>query len=185
RVIMVDVDGGVDEVGVVPVPLADRVLAPGIERLLGEAEHPAGHRDGDGVGGKVKDQRVHHFGEISRAKYAAARRRISFSCSSVRFRFLSSRNSADSRDVTPGLIPSSTSASFSHRYRHDSEIPKSLAICDSGASPLRATATTSRRNSRGNAFGMANILPARTKSSQARSQPSWGQTLPLPMTDMR
>ena len=65
---------------------------------------------------------------------------------------------------------------ISQRCRHDSEIPKSFAICDNGASPLRATATTSRRNSRGNAFGMANILPARNKSSQARSQPSWGQS---------
>jgi hypothetical protein len=37
---------------------------------------------------------------------------------------------------------------------------------------LRATATTSRRNSMGNAFGMLNILPARTESSQVRSQPS-------------
>ena len=51
--------------------------------------------------------------------------------------------------VTPGRIPSSTSASLSQRCRHDSEIPKSFAICDSGASPLRATATTSRRNSSG------------------------------------
>jgi hypothetical protein len=30
------------------------------------------------------------------------------------------------------------------------------------ASPLRATATTSLRNSIGNAFGMLNILPAKT-----------------------
>ena len=40
----------------------DRVGLPRVERLLGEAQHPAGHRDRDPVGGKVKDQRVHHFG---------------------------------------------------------------------------------------------------------------------------
>lgn len=36
------------------------------------------------------------------------------------------------------------------RCRHDSEFPKSLAICATGAWPLRATATTSRQNSSGN-----------------------------------
>ena len=39
-----------------------------------------------------------------------------------------------------------------------SEIPKSFAIWDSGASPLRATATTSPRNSAGKGFGMVTIL---------------------------
>jgi len=63
------------------------------------------------------------------------------------FRFLSSRSSAASLAVTPGLTPSSMSASLSQRCKQDSEIPKSFAICDSGAWPLRATATTSRRNS--------------------------------------
>jgi hypothetical protein len=46
-----------------------------------------------------------------------------------------------------GFEPSSTSAILSHRCRHDSEIPKSFAIRLIGASPFRATATTSRRNS--------------------------------------
>src|SRR3954447_6016543 len=54
------------------------------------------------------------------------------------------------------------SARFSQRCKHDSEIPKSFAICRIGASPRRATATTSRRNSGGKAFGTMNILPART-----------------------
>src|SRR6185312_11178115 len=162
RVIGVDIQGGVDQMCLIPVPVADRALLPRIEGLLGEAQHPAGHRDRDTVSGQVKDQRVAHFGAISRAKNAAARRRISFSVSSVLFRLRSSRNSADSLLVTPGRTPSSTSASLSQRCRQDSEIPKSFAICDSGASPLRATATTSRRNSMGNAFGMPIILPART-----------------------
>jgi len=40
-----------------------------------------------------------------------------------------------------------------------SEIPKSFAIRDSGASPLRATATTSRRNSPGYGLGMIDWVP--------------------------
>src|SRR5579875_3910257 len=53
----------------------------------------------------VEDQRVFHFGAISRAKDAAARRKISSSCPSVLFRLRSSRSSADSLLVTPGRTP--------------------------------------------------------------------------------
>jgi hypothetical protein len=91
-------------------------------------------------------------------------------------RLRSSRSSADSVVVVPRRVPSSVSAIFSQRCRHDSEIPKSFAICRNGVSPLRASATTSRRNSGGNGFGMANILPARNASSQVRSQPNRGQS---------
>ena len=59
---------GVDQVRVVPVALADRSGLPLVERLPGEADYPAGHRDGDTVGGEVEDQQVHHFGSVSRAK---------------------------------------------------------------------------------------------------------------------
>src|SRR3712207_8260441 len=59
------------------------------------------------------------------------------------------------------LIPSSRSAIFSQRARQDSEIPKSRAIWATDASPLRATAITSRRNSGGNGLGRMLILPAR------------------------
>ena len=68
RIVVVDVDGRVDQVRLVPVALADRVPAPLVEGLGGEAQHPAGHRDGKPVGGKVKDQRVLHFGGSSLAK---------------------------------------------------------------------------------------------------------------------
>ncbi len=44
------------------------------------------------------------------------------------------------------------------RWRH----PKSYAICVSVASRLRATATTSRRNSKRECFGQDDFLPART-----------------------
>jgi hypothetical protein len=46
RVVGVDVECGVDQMRVVPVPLADRVGLPLVDRLLGKADHPAGHRDG-------------------------------------------------------------------------------------------------------------------------------------------
>ena len=62
RVVTVDLERGVHRVGVDQVPLADRVGAPGIERLGRELQHPAGHRHGDPVDGKVTDQRVGHFG---------------------------------------------------------------------------------------------------------------------------
>src|SRR5215831_601617 len=162
RVVMVDAHRGVDQVCFIPGPVADWVLLPRVERLLAKAQHPAGHRDGDPVSGKVEDQREPHFGLISRAKNAAARRKTSFSCSSSLLRRRSSRSSADSAAVTPGRVPSSISASFSQRCRQDSEIPKSFAICETGACPLRATATTSRRNSIGNGLGTLIILPART-----------------------
>jgi hypothetical protein len=68
RVVGMDVHGRVDQVGVVPVPLADRVPTPLVERLGGKAQHPAGHRDGDPVSGKVEDQRVDHFGGSCLAK---------------------------------------------------------------------------------------------------------------------
>ena len=67
-VVVMGVPSGVGEVGVVPVALGDRVGPPLIERLFGEAQHPAGHRDGDTVDGQFQDQRVHHFGLTSRAR---------------------------------------------------------------------------------------------------------------------
>lgn len=59
--------------------------------------------------------------------------------------FLASRSSSPSAVVTPGRWPSSMSAWRSQLRRHESEIPKSLATCVSGASPRRATAMTSSR----------------------------------------
>lgn len=70
RVVVVDVQGSVDQRCIVPVPLCDRVFTPLIERLLGKTEHPAGHHNRHPqrgvVRGEVKDQRVHHFGLTSR-----------------------------------------------------------------------------------------------------------------------
>src|SRR5215472_7009264 len=93
------------------------------------------------------DQREDYFGStFSRAKYAAARRRISFSCSSSRLRRRSSASSFFS--LLPPL-PSGTSSARSQFLRHDSLIPRSLAILAIGASPVRASSTARCRNSGG------------------------------------
>jgi hypothetical protein len=67
-IVGVDVQCGVDQVRVVPVALADRAGQPLVVGLRGEAQHPAGHRDGNVLGGEFTDQRVDHFGRTSRAK---------------------------------------------------------------------------------------------------------------------
>ena len=46
-----DGEGGGDQVGVGQVSLRDRAGAPGVERLLGDVEHPAGHRHRHPYGG--------------------------------------------------------------------------------------------------------------------------------------
>ncbi|WP_410055795.1 DDE-type integrase/transposase/recombinase [Rhodococcus sp. WS3] len=73
------------------------------------------------------------------------------SASSNRIRLRNSRFSTTSSPVVPDLIPSSLSATFSQPVRQDSLIPKSAAICFNNVpgSRLRATRTTSSRNSRG------------------------------------
>jgi hypothetical protein len=48
------------------VALEDRVALPLVERVFREAQHPAGHRDGDTVNGQFTDQREQHFGLTSR-----------------------------------------------------------------------------------------------------------------------
>jgi len=69
RVISMRIERGVNKMSVVPVPGGDGVLDPFIERLRREAQHPAGHRDGNpywGIQrGKVTDQREHHFGSCA------------------------------------------------------------------------------------------------------------------------
>ena len=65
RIIPVDVESEVRQMGVVPVPLGDRVASPFAPTLGLKAQHQAGHRDGNPVHGKVTDQRVDHFGGSS------------------------------------------------------------------------------------------------------------------------
>ena len=54
--------------------------------------------------------------------------------------------------------------------------PKSFAIWRNGASPLRATAMTSARNSAGNGFGTRLTLLSEGESSQVTSHANWGQS---------
>jgi hypothetical protein len=67
-VVGVGVDQGVGQVSVFEVTLADRVGQPGVERLPGVAQHPAGQPHRDPLGGQVTDQRVAHFGSEPTAK---------------------------------------------------------------------------------------------------------------------
>src|ERR1700749_5175365 len=72
---------------------------------------------------------------------------------------------------------------LSQRCGQGSQIPKSFPICDSDASPLRATATTSRRNSVGKAFGVLIILPARTNPHGQGVDSAGGQSLAIAVRD--
>ena len=54
RIVTVDIQGGVDQVRLVPVPGAKRLLLPRVERLHAKAQRPAGHRHGDTPGGKAQ-----------------------------------------------------------------------------------------------------------------------------------
>ncbi len=53
-VVGMDRAGRVDEVGVVPLALRDRIGAPLVEGLLREAGHPTGHHHGDPVSGESR-----------------------------------------------------------------------------------------------------------------------------------
>lgn len=66
----------VDQMRIRPVTLRNGRSLPRVEGLFTESQHPAGHRDGDPVRGKVKDQRELHFGGSSQAKNAAAPLRV-------------------------------------------------------------------------------------------------------------
>lgn len=73
RVITMSVDRGVGRIGVDQVPLAHGSSHPGVVRLPGEPQHPAGHRDRHphrGAGrGQLTDQRVDpHWGRLARGR---------------------------------------------------------------------------------------------------------------------
>lgn len=104
-------DDRVQQVGVVQVT-GRRLAAPPLrETRTGHLEHPAGHRDVQPVRGELLDQPEPYFpSTFSRANYAEARLRISFSISSTRFLRRTSTSSLCSSLLTPGLWPSSTSA---------------------------------------------------------------------------
>lgn len=56
-----DVQGGVDQVRIDPVPFRYPAALPSVIARLAESQHPAGHRHANAVGGKIRDQRLDHF----------------------------------------------------------------------------------------------------------------------------
>lgn len=68
RVVVVGVDRGVRQVGVLEVASSDGTSQPAVVVLGGEFEDPTRHRDGEPVGGQLADERVLHFGLRSLAK---------------------------------------------------------------------------------------------------------------------
>ena len=92
-------------------PFPTEIVIPEGNDLPSDPEYPTRHRDRDTVRGQLAHERVEPFpGRFACDKYAVARRRTSFSCSSSLIRLRASRSSADSARLAPGLAPSSTSA---------------------------------------------------------------------------
>ncbi len=88
----------------------DRSGTPPAVGLSSDVQDPARHRDGDTVRGQLAHGRVEPFpGRFACDRYAVARRRTSFSCSSCLIRLRASRSSAESFLLTPGLVHSSVS----------------------------------------------------------------------------
>src|SRR5699024_8043726 len=126
----VRVEQGIGPVRLGEFGIGDRALEPPVVRLTSYSKYPTRHRDGDAVSGELAHERVPPCaGTLAWDRYAAARRRRSFSCSNSRTRGLASRSPWDSADVVPGLIPASTSALRIHFCNVMGWIPKSAAIC--------------------------------------------------------
>ena len=146
---------------------------PPMFRRAGEFQNPAQHRHGDPQVGELRNERVGHFEQppsfrFARDRYAAARRRTSFSCSRTRIRFFSSGAFAASVEVRPGRLPSLTPARGSQFYSVISLIPKSCDLFDGdAASRRRAIATTPSWNSL-TRVGHNDILPS---SASRHSRP--------------
>jgi len=161
-IVDVDVDDGVHEVRVVPIPLRHGVGTPLVEPLGREPQDPAGHRDGDPVIGKVKDQRA------SRSFWGRVLREVGRGPAKDLDLLLEHPVAALQCHqlvpscwllVVPSTTPSSMLACFSQRWTECSEIPKSVAICAWVSPELRATCTTSRLNFRRVTLRYIDILP--------------------------
>jgi len=119
--------------------------------------------------------------EAEEAKYAAARRKISFAISSRRFSRRNRTSSDCSALVIPSLMPSSMSSWRIHRRTPSSATPKPVATSGIVKSPRRATATTCLLNSSGYLFGITTSSPQAMKPAQRVStQPTairwWGSS---------
>ena len=108
-IVEMDVDDGVGQVRIVEVPIADGGGLPLVEGLGGEAEHPAGHRHRDPLGGELLDQRVHHFGSVSLAKYRRPAGGSRFPSRAGGFGVAAGPLPTARPTLRPSLIPSSMS----------------------------------------------------------------------------
>jgi hypothetical protein len=154
-------------VRVVPAAPADLGRPSIVERLLGEAQHPAGHRDRDLSGGEVDRPagtscREHITREVGRCP---ARGLVLLLEPPVPLPQLPrSRSSAESSPAAdgPAARPSSRSAIRNQQARQDSEIPKLRATWAIDWAPRRVAAITSRPNSSGQGVRKLRIAPGRT-----------------------
>src|SRR5699024_2492081 len=181
-VFSVRVEQGIGPVRLGEFGIGDRALEPPVVRLTSYSKYPTRHRDGDAVSGELAHERVPPFpGRFAWDRYAAARRRTSFSCSNSRTRRLASRSSWDSADVVPGLIPASTSALRIHFCNVRRWIPKSAAICSrvTPSSRFGEARTTSSRNSLGEGLGRTTSFQA-AAAGQARSDVTYSCISPNP-----
>src|SRR5690348_5678784 len=129
-----------DQLHQLPVACFPRRLRPPEPFIVagrGYLQHPAGHRDGNTIGGELADQPECYFGRtFSRAKYAAARLRISFSSSSCLVLRRSSASSFFSALVSFTGLPFSSASAWAIQFRrHESLMPRSLAILATGLEP--------------------------------------------------
>jgi hypothetical protein len=164
----VDVVGGVDQVCVVPVALAHRLRQPLVVGLRGEAQHPAGHRDGDLLGGEFTDQRVNHSGARrggSRPSPAAGSRSPAPAawCAGAAPAAPPTRLACGrphDRSSPAARRRPCRSAILNQRCRQDSE-SRSRGGLERSALRCEPTAITSRRNPAGSGLGTMPILRAR------------------------
>jgi len=104
--------------------------------VAGEPTYPASHRHGDSFGGEFSHGQVAPSpGRLACERWAAARRSTSFAHSNNRFRRCSSRSSAESLVLLPGLVPSPTSVWRIHFARVIRQTPKSAPILPMVTSP--------------------------------------------------
>lgn len=109
----------VDPIRTKHVSVTHRIVAPPVIEPAGELKSSTRHRHRIPRFGELSNERVRHFWEPPRRrfaweKYAAARRRTSLSWPRSRVRFFASRTSALVAEVVPGLSPSSTSITSLH-----------------------------------------------------------------------
>ena len=127
-VVGVDVDDGVDQVGVVESRWQIGSAAPLVEGLGGEAEHPAGQPHREPLGGQFTDQRVRHFGRVVLGEVGGGATQDLVLHLEPAVRRRSWTTSACSAEVRPSLIPSSTSA---WRIQRCTDLNRDLEVgCD-------------------------------------------------------